>query len=631
MMRRTASGHSAAAASTVSGAVVPPQELSSAITFLGETALYQACDLLLAQSESLFGGNSTSTAAADETKDELKDGGDKITSSSNVAMSEDAPSESDAKQTQGQKKAGEPPSPSCVQRLTLLHGKCKNAQNIILRADEAGMINDAGLPSAPSLMPGGTTSGNNLACQPSPMPRIAPSGSMPPPPTSMHLNRNLSSSSSLTPGGGGGSLHRSRGSFSAGNNGGLLSNNPRVASNDTMNNSSNNNLALLRRKSGHTTTITAADHNHGTGTNKKFHRTTSDGGDAATAGSHHKHNTPKEKKQANPPPEVLNFLRQLNSQGSESQQQIGTLEGFDEVAGTSNSNTPKKRKANSPPIQLMKIKELEEQRKAIILERDEARKEQESEELVRYVGTLNICSVSWWLHFRFNRTCSHLCVIYIFIICSKRNLMKRKELKEQLKAASQPSSAAKRGKMDASEQAQAALSNNPKLKPSAPQKPSPPPPPNARPSITRTPSGKVKPPPPSKTPDPSAGRSARSTPSSADGAPSKTPEASTAATTSSGGRSTRSKRSTPSSASSTNKTSSGDRVYGIGESVYVKRDGKKYSGIVKNVDYGSDTDPNNDDEEDAGDDGGIMYEVEFSDGEIYDVNPNDMMENEDDF
>lgn len=66
-------------------------------------------------------------------------------------------------------------------------------------------------------------------------------------------------------------------------------------------------------------------------------------------------------------------------------------------------------------------------------------------------------------------------------------------------------------------------------------------------------------------------------------------------------------------------------MYGIGESVYVQTEGKHYSGIVKNVDYGSD----DDDVEDSGK-GKVMYEVEFSDGEIWDVEPKDVFENDDD-
>jgi len=75
-----------------------------------------------------------------------------------------------------------------------------------------------------------------------------------------------------------------------------------------------------------------------------------------------------------------------------------------------------------------------------------------------------------------------------------------------------------------------------------------------------------------------------------------------------------------------------NEIYGIGESVFVQVDGKHYSGIVKNVGYGSDDD---DDDSDNNEDGGggagkISYEVEFSDGEIWDVDPEDMFKNEDD-
>jgi len=60
-------------------------------------------------------------------------------------------------------------------------------------------------------------------------------------------------------------------------------------------------------------------------------------------------------------------------------------------------------------------------------------------------------------------------------------------------------------------------------------------------------------------------------------------------------------------------------------------DGKHYGGIVKNVDYGSDDDDDGDGKKDDGDGKGeVMYEVEFSDGEIWDIDPKDMFENEDD-
>lgn len=85
---------------------------------------------------------------------------------------------------------------------------------------------------------------------------------------------------------------------------------------------------------------------------------------------------------------------------------------------------------------------------------------------------------------------------------------------------------------------------------------------------------------------------------------------------------TRSSRRSTLSASKLGGAPAGEKVYGIGESVYVKMEGKHYSGIVKNVDYGS-----SDEESESGD---VMYEVEFSDGEVWDVNPKDMFENEDD-
>lgn len=71
-------------------------------------------------------------------------------------------------------------------------------------------------------------------------------------------------------------------------------------------------------------------------------------------------------------------------------------------------------------------------------------------------------------------------------------------------------------------------------------------------------------------------------------------------------------------------------MYGIGEPVYVKVDGKHYSGIVKNVDYGSDDEEGGGDDDDGDNAGKVSYEVEFSDGEIWDVAPENMFEDEDD-
>ena len=96
----------------------------------------------------------------------------------------------------------------------------------------------------------------------------------------------------------------------------------------------------------------------------------------------------------------------------------------------------------------------------------------------------------------------------------------------------------------------------------------------------------------------------------------KTPSDKTQASSSSGARS--SGRSSRRSSA----PSSSEKIYDIGADVNVLMDGKQYGGIVKNVDYGSD---------DSGSDKGAMYEVELSDGEIWDVNPRDMTEKEDEW
>jgi len=104
-------------------------------------------------------------------------------------------------------------------------------------------------------------------------------------------------------------------------------------------------------------------------------------------------------------------------------------------------------------------------------------------------------------------------------------------------------------------------------------------------------------------------------PSSSEKTPATKTPSDKASSSSSGQRSSgRSRRSaTPSSS---------EKIYEIGADVNVLMDGKQYGGIVKNVDYGTD---------DSGSDKGAMYEVELSDGEIWDVNPRDMTEKEDEW
>eukprot|EP00984_Skeletonema_dohrnii_P002488 scaffold862_cov76-Skeletonema_dohrnii-CCMP3373.AAC.6 len=70
-------------------------------------------------------------------------------------------------------------------------------------------------------------------------------------------------------------------------------------------------------------------------------------------------------------------------------------------------------------------------------------------------------------------------------------------------------------------------------------------------------------------------------------------------------------------------TDTNTRVYGIGESVFVQVEGKHYNAIVKNVDFKAD------DEDEEGDDAmkqhRAVYEVEFSDGEVWeDVGDDDV-------
>lgn len=93
-----------------SSVAVPQAELSSAISFLGETAVHQACDLLLRQSEELFGSETV-----------------------------EQPARNDQQATYAHK-------------MSQLYEKCKSAYDIVVRADELGMLSGAGgHPGHPSL------------------------------------------------------------------------------------------------------------------------------------------------------------------------------------------------------------------------------------------------------------------------------------------------------------------------------------------------------------------------------------------------------------------------------------------------------------------------------------------------
>jgi len=69
-------------------------------------------------------------------------------------------------------------------------------------------------------------------------------------------------------------------------------------------------------------------------------------------------------------------------------------------------------------------------------------------------------------------------------------------------------------------------------------------------------------------------------------------------------------------------TDTNTRVYGIGESVFVQVEGKHYNAIVKNVDFKADEDEEGDD---VMKQHRVVYEVEFSDGEVWeDVGDDDV-------
>jgi len=416
-------------------------ELSAAITFLGEEALLQACDILAAQSEALF-GTAQDTAKSENT--------------------------------------------SYVNKLTQLNEKVKISQDVIIKADEAGTLNDTTSNTQQKGIIMRSDSGLSKT-NPSPSMNhrnslVNVSSAIKPVPNLSRGNSSISNNNT-TP-----SLHRSRSSSLTAHGGGagvgasgsknqisLLSGRRHKMPN---NNSSKQERALNR--------LPSDTSDSGVG---------EDGGGVKGSG-----------KKAQPPPEVLNFLKALNSKnGSPATGDGSTTDGGNAVG----------------------------------------------ERLASFAGV-------------------------------------------DIPSSSTPNAAKKR----------------------------PPPPPShppssskkGRPTTKRVARGQPLAPSFMSDKTPAKGSKKDRSSSSEKTPATKTPSDKTNSS-SSGQRSGRSSRrsATPSSS---------EKTYEIGADVNVLMDGKQYGGIVKNVDYGSD---------DSGSDKGAMYEVEFEDGEIWDVNPRDMTEKEDEW
>ena len=426
-------------------------ELSAAITFLGEEALLQACDILVAQSNALFGTSSTAT----------NDG-----KSADTAKSENT---------------------SHVNQLTQLHEKVKTAQDTIIKADEAGTLNDTTSNIGQQGIIMRSDSGLSKT-NPSPSMNhrnslVNVASSIKPVPNLSRGNSSISNNNT-TP-----SLHRSRSSSLTAHGGGGVGA------------SGSKNQALLsgrRQKMPNANNTTESKV-------RALNRLPSDTSDSGVRGDGCGGGKVGGKK-AQPPPEVLNFLKALNSSknscspasgdgstggGNAVGERLASFAGVD-IPSSSTANTAKKRPPPPP---------------------------------------------------------------------------------------SHPPSSSKKG----------------------------------RPTTKRVARGQLLA--PSSMSDKTPAKGNKDRPSSSEKTPAtKTPSDKTSSS-SSGQRSGRSSRrsATPSSS---------EKIYEIGADVNVLMDGKQYGGIVKNVDYGSD---------DSGSDKGAMYEVEFEDGEIWDVNPRDMTEKEDEW
>ena len=418
-----------------------PTELSAAITFLGEEALLQACDILAAQSEALFG------TAVDTVKSE---------------------------------------NTSHVNKLTQLHEKVKISQEVIIKADESGTLNDTSNTQQQGIIMRSDSGLSKTNPSPSMNHRnslVNVSGVKAPP----NLSRGNSSISNTntTP-----SLHRSRSSSLTAHGGG-------VGASGGKNQSS---LLSGRRQK-------MPSNNNSTKQERTLNRLPSDtsdsgiGGDGGGKGSG---------KKAQPPPEVLNFLKALNSKNSGGPSGDGSGSNLGEGGAV-------------------------------------------GERLASFAGV------------------------------------------DMPSSSAQPNNSAKK---------------RPPPPPSHPPSSSK----KGRPTTKRVARGELLA--PGIMSDKTPAKSKKDKPSSSE---KKTPATKTpsdkTSSSSSGQRSGRSSRrsATPSSS---------EKIYEIGADVNVLMDGKQYGGIVKNVDYGSD---------DSGSDKGAMYEVELSDGEIWDVNPRDMTEKEDEW
>eukprot|EP01082_Thalassiosira_pseudonana_P005931 g5656.t1 g5656 contig2:991736-993010(+) len=234
-------------------------ELSAAISFLvGDTALNQACALLMAQSDALFGPSSVEPKGVNDTSDA------KSSKSSEVSDTESMQQAAASSQSKNLQEGGEHNiSTNYTQQFETLYNKCKSAHDTIIRAEQSGILsNNATMtPVASSPYPNAMST-PRMAKGSAPSQKGVILHSMPPPPPAL----SGSCTSSATP-----ATIRSRG------------NNPQYH---------------MKRKPSSEGSVGV----------RSMQRSASDASDA-TAGS----NAERKNSLSAPPPSALEFLKALNN------------------------------------------------------------------------------------------------------------------------------------------------------------------------------------------------------------------------------------------------------------------------------------------------------------------------------
>lgn len=262
-------------------------EISSALALLaGNTAINQACTLLMAQSRELFGGCKT------QGKDRCNDSPDKTDQLSSNSAEEKG--DKSASQDHGRK-------------LSLLYQKCKRAHDIIVNAEKMGLLDRAhGIASVPSSPHPNATISTPRSTHNTPGVVM---NSMPPPPPS------LAGGNVTIP-----SLLRQRG---------VSGGNPALAP-------SVNNRPLFKKKP-------STDGSAGHAPHARIQRSLSNASESTSSSTERKRLSAPD-----PPLAVLDFLKKLNGPVSDSG--AGAIQQPPPpVAATPAMHEGKKRKAASPP------------------------------------------------------------------------------------------------------------------------------------------------------------------------------------------------------------------------------------------------------------------------------------------